>query len=428
MTVIAIDTVASVNKPRHTKRPWAFQVCPSTSSQSASNIATHKKSTMLRNHHEHGRAPEHSLGAPNTEADITPRFYRADARNLSFLTPASVDLVVTSPPYWQKRDYGHKRQIGQECSVEEYIETLVSAMTSWRHALKPTGSIIINVADSFQDNCLVGVPTLLERAAVAASWRLLNRIVWVKDYGVPEAHHRLAQRHEYLLHFGLRARHFIDLFAFARDYGGGFNPGDVWRVHQSRPRSEHLAPFPIEIVSRAITLACPEAVCPACGRPLTRVVERTAELNPNRPQARRAMELFRQSNLTPEHIAAIQAIGISDAGKAQKIQVGAGKNSERVKKLAREAKAVLGGYFREFTFPLRRHVGWESCACGSHEQAVPGLVLDPFMGSGTTIEAAVHLGRRSIGSDLKLPKQTATLGIRVHNGLTKVRHASRARP
>lgn len=374
-----------------------------------------------------GRGSGPLLGSLSIESDIAPRFYRADARNLAFLPHASVDLVVTSPPYWQKREYGHKHQIGQETSVQTYVSALIAAMTSWRHALKPTGSVIINVADSFLDNCLVGVPALLERTAVADGWRLLNHIVWVKDYGVPEAHRRLAQRHEYLLHFGLGPGHFIDLFVFAQEYGGGFNPGDVWRVHQSRSRSDHLAPFPIEIAARAITLACPEAVCPTCGTPFNRIVERTAELNPNRPQARRAMELFQQSNLTPEHIAAIQAVGISDAGKAQKIQAGAGKNSEKVKKLAREAKEVLGGYFREFTFPIRKHIGWEPCVCGSRESAIPGLVLDPFMGSGTTIEAAIQLGRRSIGSDLKLPKQTALLGIRVHNSLTKKNKISRIR-
>lgn len=112
------------------------------------------------------------------------------------------------------------------------------------------------------------------------------------------------------------------------------------------------------------------------------------------------MELAKQKGLTPEHIAAIQATGISDAGKARFTQSGTNKNAEEVKRLAVEAKALLGGYFREFTFAKRKSCGWADCGCGVG--FAPGVVLDPFMGTAKTLDVAQKLGRSCIGVDLDL--------------------------
>src|SRR5262249_35018516 len=136
-----------------------------------------------------------------------------------------------------------------------------------------------------------------------------------------------------------------------------------------------------------------------CGTPRRRILVRSADLDPNRPQARRAIQLAKASGLTQEHIAAIQATGVSDAGKAMQIQNGTGRNSARVKELAAEAKGVLGGYFREFTLAKRRTAGWSMCGCKAGYS--PGLVLDPFMGTGTTLRVAASLGRSALGVDLK---------------------------
>jgi len=193
------------------------------------------------------------------------------------------------------------------------------------------------------------------------------------------------------------------LFGYAERYSleqKGANPGDVWKIAPQRSLGNHLAPFPSKIVERAITLACPKAVCTRCGKPRRRIVERTMELDPSRPQAKRAMEIAKEKKLTSEHIAAIQATGISDAGKARLVQSGTDRNAERVRKLALEAKAALGGYFREFTFAKRKSCGWTDCGCGA--PFMPGVVLDPFMGTGTTLEVANRMGRSAIGVDLDL--------------------------
>jgi hypothetical protein len=312
-----------------------------------------------------------------------------------------VDLVVTSPPYWRKRDYGFQGQIGQEQTSEEYVAAIIAAMGEWRRVLRPSGSIFLNIGDTYWQKSLQGIPSLVEASARRAGWILRNRIIWVKKAGMPDpAQDRLAGRHEYILHFALNG-YYYDLFGYAEQYSPlktGANPGDVWEIAPQRNLGKHLAPFPSEIVERAITLACPHEVCSKCNRPRRRIVERTGELDSSRPQARRALELAKEKNLTPEHIAAIQATGISDAGKARFVQNGTDRNADSVKILAREAKEILGGYFREFTFAKRRSCGWTDCGCG--EPFVPGVVLDPFMGTGTTLEVANRMGRSAIGIDL----------------------------
>ena len=232
-----------------------------------------------------------------------------------------------------------------------------------------------------------------------SKWILRNRIIWVKKGGSPDpARDRLVNRHEYILHFAKNG-YYYDLFGYAHDrHEKSANPGDVWEIKPERNTGKHLAPFPREIARRAILLACPEQVCTKCGKPRERIVQPGIRLDPSRPQALRAMAIADEKGLTAEHFAAIRATGISDAGKARRTQTGTNKNAEHVQRLAQEAKKALGGYFREFTFAQREDVGLTDCGCGA--AFVPGVVLDPFMGTGTTLDVALSMGRSAIGIDL----------------------------
>lgn len=310
----------------------------------------------------------------------------------------SVDLVVTSPPYWQKRDYGHDDQIGQEPTPQGYVAAMMDCLREWERVLRPTGSIFLNVGDTYYKKSLVGIPGRIEAEAVDHGWLVRNRIIWTKDGGMPEpARNRLANRHEYVIHLAPKQSYYYDLHEYSDKYGNGANPGDVWHINPERNMSAHLAPYPQDLVRRAVMLGCPHQVCTTCGKPRTRVLERTRILDPNRPQARRAMELADEAGLTDEHIRAIQATGVSDVGKATKFQSGTGRNSKPVQALAAEAKEVLGGYFREFTFAKKVTTGWTDCGHGTPSR---GVVLDPFVGTGTTLKVAVELDRDAVGVDL----------------------------
>ena len=331
---------------------------------------------------------------------VRPEIEVGDARDMP-LPDDYVDLVVTSPPYWKKRDYGLKDQIGQETTADDYVDAIMSCLKEWRRVLRPSGSVFLNIGDTYHRRSLANIPARVELAAARDGWLVRNRIIWAKEGGMPEpARNRLANRHEYVIHLTLAGTYYYDLFGYSERYGkgNGANPGDVWQFNPGRHMGDHLAPFPTEIVQRAIHLACPQQRCTSCGEPRQRIVQRTDRLDTRRVQARRAMELAQEGGLTQDHIAAIQATGVSDAGKALVYQTGTGRNSAEVKRLAAEAKRVLGGYFREFTFALKETAGWTDCDCGTEFE--PGVVLDPFMGTGTTLRTALELRRHAIGVDL----------------------------
>jgi DNA modification methylase len=84
---------------------------------------------------------------------VTAAVLRGDARRLP-LPDASVDLICTSPPYWSLRSYSdngehYEGQIGSEATPAEYIAALLECTREWVRVLKPSGSIFVNLGDSF---------------------------------------------------------------------------------------------------------------------------------------------------------------------------------------------------------------------------------------------------------------------------------------
>jgi DNA modification methylase len=343
------------------------------------------------------------------QPDYSIGMLAADARCLPFMDE-SVDCIISSPPYFRKRDYYIKDQIGKEKRPSEYVEHLAQVMSEWHRILKPSGSAFLNIGDTRWKGGLAGIPAMVEEMARHQGWVIVNRIIWTKPSGMPAAARRsLVSRYEYVFHLALSRSYYNDLWAFSERFGDGANPGDVWHIQPARRVSEddEMVPFPEELVERALVYGCPERVCSACGIPSIRRISKTAELKQDRPQARRAVELAKQHGLTDQHFAAIRATGISDAGTALRFQSGTGKNSADVKRLAAEAKQVLGGYFREFTFGKRVFSGWKDCTCNAPQ--LPGLVFDSFIGSGTAIQVARRLGLRAVGSDLNIEKLSTIL-------------------
>lgn len=182
-------------------------------------------------------------------------------------------------------------------------------------------------------------------------------------------------------------------------------PGSVWEI-ATQPLKvpdhlgiDHFAAFPMEWPRRIIRGWSPREVCTACGEGRRPIVSSVA-LDMSRPQARRAHEIATKAGLTEQHFEALLSVGVSDTGRGKATQSGTGKNTAEVYALADHARAALGGYAREYL--LRRPTGFtDVCACpDTSAPTTPGVVLDPFGGTGTTALLAKANGRHGISVDM----------------------------
>jgi modification methylase len=112
--------------------------------------------------------------------------YRGDARRMSEIADACARLVVTSPPYWQIKDYGVSGQIGSGESLHQYLLSLASVWAECLRALGPGGRMCVNIGDQFARASLYGryrvVPLHAEVIcqSCAIGFDYLGSIIWQK--------------------------------------------------------------------------------------------------------------------------------------------------------------------------------------------------------------------------------------------------------
>ena len=297
---------------------------------------------------------------------------------LKELPTASIDCVITSPPYFQLRDYGIGGQIGHEPRVDGWVSALRDVFFELARILKPTGSVWLNVGDTYSrrggdgslaKSMLLG-PERLLMALAQDGWIVRNKVIWDKVRTTPHpTSDRLTSAYEvvyYLVrsktyHFDLEAirdhhlpdtlrrpfAHFPQLQDVPQELLLGKNPGDVWHIPPSLYSGAHFATFPPNLVRRPILASCPEKICVRCGRPWKRAVTQFYVPIKRAPDTRTDKRLM--------------------SYPAHDVIYLAGKTEPR-------------------------------CLCGG--ETVPGVVLDPFFGSGPVGEVAKELGRDYIGIEL----------------------------
>ena len=105
-------------------------------------------------------------------------------------------VCVTSPPYYNARDYGAADQLGTESSPEEYTRKLVEAFREVARVLKDDGTLWLNIGDSYARHIedggikrkdLIGIPWLLALALRSDGWYLRADIIWNKPNAMPES-------------------------------------------------------------------------------------------------------------------------------------------------------------------------------------------------------------------------------------------------
>ena len=198
------------------------------------------------------------------------------------MPPQHVDCVVTSPPYWGLRDYGHAGQLGAEKTVGEYVQNMVSVFREVKRVLKDDGTLWLNLGDCYDNGNLVGVPWRVAFALQDDGWILRSDIVWHKPNPIPESvSNRPTRSHEYLfllsktLKYTYNPEGAKEPALTAKWPGVGPKHGttdnhkseyrdmdaqplrnrrDVWTVPTAKNRGGHFAVFPDDLIRPCILI------------------------------------------------------------------------------------------------------------------------------------------------------------------------------
>lgn len=195
-------------------------------------------------------------------------------RLLEELPANSIDLIVSSPPYFMGKEYD------TSTSVDDFIDAHKRLFPLLLACLKPGGSLCWQVGNHVADGVLVPLDALVFSSFQSKELLLRNRIVWTFGHGV-HAKKRFSGRHETILWYTKGKDHYFDLDAVRvpqkypgkRHYKGakkgefsgnplGKNPGDVWDIPNVKAnhieKTEHPCQFPVGLVQRLVRSLCPE--------------------------------------------------------------------------------------------------------------------------------------------------------------------------
>lgn len=244
------------------------------------------------------------MGDAGREKVCRNQILQGDAREiLPRLPQGLVDCLVTSPPYWQQRDYRrHPRQIGREATPEEYIENLRSVFRLCQPLLKPSGTAWLVLGDKYHRGRLLGLPWRVALALVDDGWILRADCIWHKPNAMPSpVKTRPTLDHEYIFLLVRSPRHYYNADAIrephitftprSRMRGGrrhfgvpggtpeqgknagnsnlhhgrwdrafhplGRNKRTVWSIPLSKFREAHFAVFPESLVETCLLAGSP---------------------------------------------------------------------------------------------------------------------------------------------------------------------------
>ena len=203
-------------------------------------------------------------------------------------------MCVTSPPYYGLRDYGGEdKQIGQEETPEEYIQSLVEVFKSVRDVLTDDGTLWVNMGDSYynyrpgkgqsypkqtvsktnqdlpqqsskrgrklegiKEKDLIGIPWMLAFALRADGWYLRQDIIWHKPNPMPESvRDRCTKSHEYIFLFSKSQDYYFDVEAIKEptvDRKSLKRKRSVWEVKTKPYKGAHFAVYPTDLIEPCI--------------------------------------------------------------------------------------------------------------------------------------------------------------------------------
>lgn len=258
------------------------------------------------------------------------------------------DVCVTSPPYYGLRDYGVDGQIGLEETPPQYIERLTAVFREVRRVLKNDGTLWIVIADSYKNKSMVGIPWLLAFSLRADGWYLRDDIIWAKPNPMPESvRDRCTKSYEHIFMLSKSPHYYFDGEAISEPTV----ESTTRRLSQNIDRQSGS--------SRAYgkTNGNMKAAAPRYGG--------------------------KKYTATPDKFNRTKSGGIYEYRPR--------RNKRNVWTVT--TKPYKGAHFATYPPDLI-----EPCILAGSRKG--GIVLDPFLGSGTTAAVAEQLGREYIGIEL----------------------------
>lgn len=319
---------------------------------------------------------------------IEPLFICGEAKEVLSLIPSNtIDMVITSPPYYMKREY-LSGGIGLEKSYHEYIDHLVAICKEVYRVLKPVGSFWLNIGDSYHDKNLLLIPQRVAiRLTDEVGFTLRNQVVWNKLKGAPDnAKDKLRTLWE-------------PIFCFTKEPKGYYYDMDAVRKNPRKAKSvKHGAVVSATGVS---------------GVRYRRKIELSTELSEKEKEcANKALD----NMLHLVEIGEVPDFRMVIRGATRTTHGNSTKLSGRAKELAEKGFYFLkysnkgakisdvwdiipedtqGRKFHYAPYPEDLVKNPIALTCPPD-----GVVLDPFVGTGTTCKVAKEMGRKSIGIDL----------------------------
>ncbi len=184
----------------------------------------------------------------------------------------TVQLAVTSPPYWGLRDYNTKNQIGYDDSYQEYLERLEIVWKECFRVLRKSGTLWVNIGKRLINDNMVLIANDIADSASKIGFTLKDIVIWHKPIFVPTSgKNNFTDRYEHVLFFAKDKKNYYfdrDSLKNTNDYLENYNlPKNIWKIHRrignigkriqvikSGNTIEHTAVYPDELVRRIIEL------------------------------------------------------------------------------------------------------------------------------------------------------------------------------
>ena len=289
-----------------------------------------------------------------------------------------VDLVITSPPYYLQRSYnGAEKSVGQESTPEEYLEALMTTFRQCVRVLKPTGNIVYNLGDKYLNGSLSLMPF---RFAISIcdkfELKLINEITWVKRNPTPrQFNRRLVASTEPFFHFALSDNYFYDRKGFLSSEKKPTRPAPTPKLGQ---KYRTLIDESVELTEQQKLLA-------------------HQELDDVIADVQNGKLFGFRMKIKGIHAG---AFGGQEGGRKGQIERKGftiiRMNGEKMKRDVIESTVeTLPGNKHTAVFPLTIIRELVRLLCPKK-----GLVLDPYIGSGTTAVAAIREKRDYLGIEI----------------------------